>query len=64
MAKDACYFLMYDNDFIQFSCIPADYHEMIFSFSPVRVKGGMSLRNEMWHDSWNGITMRNLIFAE
>ena len=30
----------------------------------VRVKDGMSLRNGMWHDLWNGITMRNLIFAE
>ena len=31
-AKDACYFLTHDNDFIiQLSCILADYHEMIFS---------------------------------
>ena len=31
---------------------------------PVRVKGGMSLRNGMWHGLRNGIIMRNLIYAD
>ena len=30
----------------------------------VRVKGGMSLRNGMWHGFWNDIIMRNVIYAE
>ena len=30
----------------------------------VRVKGGMSLRNGMWHGLRNGIIMRNVIYAE
>ena len=30
----------------------------------VRVKGGMSLRNGMWHGFWNEIIMRNIIYAE
>ena len=29
----------------------------------VRVKGGMSLRNGMWYGVWNGIIMRNTIYA-
>ena len=29
----------------------------------VRVKGGMSLRNGMWHGVRNGIIMRNTIYA-
>ena len=32
---DAFYFLTHDNELIQLSCIPADYHEMIFSYSSV-----------------------------
>ena len=31
---------------------------------PVRVKGGMSLRNGMWHGLRNDIIMRNLIYAD
>ena len=34
------------------------------STSPVRVKGGMSLRNGMWHGLWNDIIMRNLIYPD
>ena len=30
----------------------------------VRVKGGMSLRNGMWHGLRNHIIMRNVIYAE
>ena len=30
----------------------------------VRVKGGMSVRNGMWHGLRNDIIMRNLIYAE
>ena len=30
----------------------------------VRVIGGMSLRNGMWHGLRNGIIMRNLIYAD
>ena len=30
----------------------------------VRVKGGMSLRNGMWHGLRSGIIMRNVIYAE
>ena len=30
----------------------------------VRVKGGMSLRNGMWHGLRNDIIMRNLIYAD
>ena len=30
----------------------------------VRVKGGMSLRNGMWHGLRNDIIMRNVIYAE
>ena len=33
------------------------------TFFPVRVKGGMSLRNGMWHGVRNGIIMRNTIYA-
>ena len=32
--------------------------------NPVRVKGGMSLRNGMWHGLRNGIIMWNVIYAE
>ena len=32
--------------------------------STVRVKGGMSLRNGMWHGLRNDIIMRNLIYAD
>ena len=32
--------------------------------NPVRVKGGMSLRNGMWHGLRNDIIMRNLIYAD
>ena len=31
---------------------------------PVRVKGGMSLRNGMWHGLRNDIIMWNVIYAE
>ena len=31
---------------------------------PVRVKGGMSLRNGMWHGLRNDIIMRNLIYGK
>ena len=31
---------------------------------PVRVKGGMSLWNGMWHGLRNDIIMRNVIYAE
>ena len=34
------------------------------SNKPVRVKGGMSLRNGMWHGLRNDIIMRNVIYAE
>ena len=30
---------------------------------PVRVKGGNSLRNGMWHGARNGIIMQNTIYA-
>ena len=30
----------------------------------VRVKGGMSSRNDTLHDLWKGITMRDVINAE
>ena len=29
----------------------------------VRVKGGMSLRNGMWHGLWNDIIMRNVKYG-
>ena len=32
-------------------------------FFSVRVKGGMSLRNGMWHGLRNDIIMRHLIYA-
>ena len=31
---------------------------------PVRVRGGMSLRNGTWHGLRNGIIMRNIIYAQ
>ena len=31
---------------------------------PVRVKGGMRLRNSMWHGLRNDIIMRNLIYGK
>ena len=31
---------------------------------PVRINGGKSLRNGMWHGVRNGIIMRNTIYAE
>ena len=34
------------------------------SKNAVRVKGGMSLRNGMWHGLRSGIIMRNLIYAD
>ena len=33
-------------------------------FGPERVKGGMSLRNSMWHGLQNDIIIRNVIYAE
>ena len=30
----------------------------------MRVKGGMSLRNGMWHGLWNDIIMWNVIYAD
>ena len=32
-------------------------------FCPVRVKGGMSLRNGMWHGLRNDIIMRNVKYG-
>ena len=37
--------------------------EFFSSFLSVRVKGGKSLRNGMWHGVRNGIIMRNTIYA-
>ena len=37
---------------------------VIWHTTTVRVKGGMSLRNGMWHGFWNDIIMRNVIYAE
>ena len=34
------------------------------NLEPVRVKGGMSLRNGMWHGLRNDIIMRNVIYVE
>ena len=34
------------------------------TLAAVRVKGGMSLRNGMWHDLRNRIIMRNVMYAE
>ena len=31
---------------------------------PVRVKGGMSLRNGMWHGLRNGIIMQNVKYGQ
>ena len=33
-------------------------------FTPVRVKGGMSLRNGMWHGLRNDIIMRNVKYGK
>ena len=38
--------------------------EVQLYFPSVRVKGGMSLRNGMWHSLRNDIIMRNLIYAD
>ena len=35
----------------------------LWSYTAVRVKGGKSLRNGMWHGVRNGIIMRNTIYA-
>ena len=35
----------------------------VTQLEPVRVKGGMSLRNGLWHGLRNDIIMRNLIYA-
>ena len=55
---------------LQFTCrISAQYinlsldNALFASMEPVRVKGGMSLRNGMWHGLRNDIIMRNLIYA-
>ena len=34
------------------------------ALEPVRVKGGMSLRNGMWHGLRNDIIMRNVIYGK
>ena len=41
-----------------------EYFFMPEPMKPVRVKGGMSLRNGMWHGLRNDIIMRNLIYAD
>ena len=38
--------------------------EFVCRYWAVRVKGGMSLRNGMWHGLRNDIIMRNLIYAD
>ena len=38
------------------------FHWLYARKGPVRVKGGMSLRNGMWHDLQNDIIMPNVIF--
>ena len=40
------------------------YQTFDLNLRPVTVKGGMSLRNDMWHGSRNDIIMRNVIYAE
>ena len=34
------------------------------ALEPVRVKGGMSLRNGMWHGLRNDIIMQNVIYGK
>ena len=36
--------------------------KMMSEIEPVRVKGGMSFRNGMWHGLWKDIIMRNFSF--
>ena len=45
-----------------YNCIVTLVQEIIEQ--AVRVKGGMSLWNGMWHGLRNGIIMRNLIYAD
>ena len=40
-----------------------EWQHMCCAIRPVRVKGGKSLRNGMWHGVRNGIIMRNTIYA-
>ena len=49
-------------------CINLVSSMFLFSFTgqnstltSVRIKGGMSLRNGIWHGSWNEITMQNIM---
>ena len=44
-------------------CARAVERAACLACEPVRVNGGMSLRNGMWHGLRNDIIMRNLIYA-
>ena len=45
--------------------LPATHLTSLFYlFDKVRVEGGMSLRNGMWHGLRNDIIMWNVIYAE
>ena len=44
--------------------LQALYNFSFWTIKSVRVKGGISLRNGMWHSLRNGIIMRNVIYAE
>ena len=48
---------------ITLACLAARFF-LVFFFFTVRVKGGMSLQNGMWHGLGNDLIMGNVIYAE
>ena len=59
----AYFFLFFDN---VWSALEQTHLCQTFDLNlrPVRVKGGMSLGNDMWHGWRNGIIMRNVIYEK
>ena len=53
-----------DDLFLVFRFFKALFNALTSSFKTVKLKGGMSLRNGMWHGLRNAIIMRNAINAE
>ena len=46
-----------------YKILPTNHHSPITIYTG-EGKGGMSLRNGMWHGLWNEIIMQNVICAE
>ena len=56
-------FLLIGSEFVLCTCLN-QFRVVAVCFVAVRVKGGMSLRNGMWHELRNGIIMQTVIYVE